>query len=311
MAIQLYERRTILVKIEGTYGTDSVPTGAANSMLTYEGQISIEADKLERKRDMDWFGADPFVLVGKRANIEFDFDLIGASGVGTAAPCAPILRGCGMGETLVGSTSATYAPISSAFQSVTMYFYHAGILFKVTGCRGTIDTSIACKSWARGKAKFTGLISFTSNPSEVAPSGVTVASFQAPPAVETETLSVTVGGVALDTQSVDFNIANDVKIFEGSETREATIVERMPMGTLRFFQSVLATFNPWSIANAYTNQAIVIAVNGGAGKITTINVPVAQLEYPKLVNSDGAMVWEVPFNAKPNTGNDEFSIVFT
>lgn len=311
MPIQLFERRVVEVKIEGTYGTDSVPTGAANSVLSFDGQVAIEADKLDRKRDMDYFGGDPFLLVGKRVMIEFDVEMIGASSVGTAAPIAPVLRACAHGETLVGSTSATYNPISTAFQSVSVYFYHAGIRFKVTGVRGTIDWKMQIKGWCRGRVKLTGLINFTTNPSETAPTGNVYTAFQTPPVVETETLSVTLGGVALNVDSIDFTQGNDVKIFEGSESREATIVERMPTGVVRVYQEVLATFNPWSIANAYTNQAIVAAVNGGAGKITTLNVPLAQLEYPRLTNKDGAMLWEIPFVAKPNAGNDEYTWVFT
>lgn len=311
MPIQLFERRAVEIKIEGSYGTDSVPTGAANSMLTFDGQISVEADKLDRKRDMDYFGGDPFFLVGKRVNIEFDFDMIGASSVGTAAPCAPILRACAHSETLTGAVEAQYDPISASFQSVSAYFYHAGIRFKVTGVRGTIDWKFGIKGWCRGRAKLTGLINFTTNPSETAPSGTVLTAFQTPPVVETETFSVTVGGVALNVDSLDFNQNNDVKIFEGSEAREATIVERMPTGILRVYQEVLATFNPWSVANAYTNQAIVAAVNGGAGKISTLTIPTAQLEYPRLTNKDGAMCWEIPFVAKANAGGDEYKWEFT
>lgn len=313
MPIRLFEQRTILLKIEGTYGTDSVPTPAANAMLSFEGSVTFEADKLERKQDRAYFGADPFVLVGKRAMVEFDIEMLGASTLGITAPIAPVLRACGHGEALVASTSATYAPVSSGFPSASIYFYHADRLFTILGARGSIEWTVEVKGYAKGRAKFTGLIAAAS-PSQASVGAVTLTAFQTPPAVETETLTVTCGGVTLNAIGVTFSQNNDVKIFEGSELREATIVERMPSGVLKVFddQATLGAFNPWSLANAHTDQAIEVTVGLTATRIARLQIPLAQLEYPKPTNQDGAIVWEIPFNAKPSgTGNDEYNWRFT
>lgn len=310
-AIQLFERRTLLLKIESVYGTDPTPTEAANAMVTMEGSCKLLADKLDRKLDRDYFGSDPFVLVGKRAEIEFDFDLLGHATPGTAAPCAPILRACGMAETLVPATSATYKPVSSGFAAGTIYFFHSGLLFKVVGSRGTISVDFSVKQWPKAKARFIGLIA-AATPTEVAPGAVTVTAFQTPPAVETETFSLTVGGTALNATAFMLEQSNELQIYEGSEAREVSIKERMPNGTFTIFQEVLATFNPWTLANNHTLNDIAVVVNGGAGKIVTINVDRAQFEYPEVTDSDGAAAWAVKYNAQPSSaGNDEFEIVFT
>ncbi len=310
MSIKLFENRAILFKKESTYATDAAPVAGTDALLSFEGSIKVEADKLERKQDLPYFGADPFVLVGKRATVEFSFDMIGAANVGEAAPIAPVLLACAHAETLDEDVSATYNPVSSAFASATIYFYHAGILFKVTGARGTAEWDLSIKQFGRGKATFTGIISVASI-AESTPGSLTLTAFQTPVANETETLSVTVGGVAVNATKFTFAQNQDVRMFEGSESREVGVVDRMPSGVLTMFAEALATFNPWSIADALTDKEIVVEVDGGAAKTTTLTIPKAQLEYPALTNLDGATGWEIPFVAKPGSGGDEYSWAFT
>lgn len=309
--IQLYESRTLLLKVETTAGVDAVPTGLANAMVTMEGTVAVEADKLERKVDLAYLGADPFVLIGKRATVEFDFDLIGASAVGTAAPCAPILKTCGMAEVLAPATSATYNPISSGFSTATIYFYHAGLLFKITYALGTIDVDFSVKSWPKAHAKYMGIIS-PAEPTEVAAPAVTLTAFQTPPAVETETFLLSCNAVALNATSFKLSQGNDVKVYEGSEARMANIADRKSTGSFSIYQEVLATFNPWSLANAHTQTVLFAEVGVVAGKIVRVTCGKAQLSYPKLSNADGAMSWDMEYSALPSSaGNDDFAIKFT
>ena len=43
-----------------------------------------------------------------------------------------------MGETITASTRVDYLPISTAFESVTIYWYDSGTLHKLAGARGTV-----------------------------------------------------------------------------------------------------------------------------------------------------------------------------
>lgn len=185
--IDTYQTRQILLKVETTPGTDAGPVGASDSMLSFDGTVSIEADRLDRSPDRPFFGADPFLLVHKRATVEFSFELIGNATVGNSAPIAPILKSCGMAEALSGGVSATYSFVSSAFTSATIYFYIGAIRCTMVYSMGTIEISQEIKSFNRGKATFTGVITNATLPTNNTVSGVTVAAFQAPPAVEMET----------------------------------------------------------------------------------------------------------------------------
>ena len=62
-------------------------------------------------------------------------ELAGSGTAGTAPRYGALLQACGLSETIVASTSVTYAPVSSAFSSATIYFNNDGIRHILTGCR--------------------------------------------------------------------------------------------------------------------------------------------------------------------------------
>jgi hypothetical protein len=309
-AITLYERRACVLKVETTYGTDATPAGATDSVQTIEAKITYQADKLDRKIDKAHLGADPFVLINKRGMLEYDIEMVGASTAGLAAAIGPTLRACAHSETLVPTTSATYAPISGSFDSATAYFEHAGLLFKLTGIRGTIDWETTVDARIVGKVKLTGLI-VNATPTEASISGFTIAAFQRPPVVTVDTWTLSVAGTAVNARSLTLTQGADPVIFHGSESREVSHPKRASSGRLLMFKEALATLNPWALAQAEAPVAIVSAVNGGATKIATVTIN-AQLELPTMESIDGAAGWAIPFTALPTSaGNDEYAWAFT
>jgi hypothetical protein len=309
--IKLFENRALTMKVEDVYGVDEAPTAEDNAMLTMEGSVSINATKLTRKLDKPHLGADPFVLVGKEATAEFDFDLLGNTAVGTSAPCAPILKSCGYAEVLVATTSATYNPISSAYASATIYFYHSGLLFKITGARGSIDIDFSIKSWGKAHAKYTGIIQLAA-PTEATPGELTYIGFRTPPAIEKETFLVNCMAVALNATAFKLSQGGDVAMYEGSEAREATYKARESTGSFTIFADALGVFNPWALANGHSQVPLFAEVGTVAGSITRVTCGQVQFEFSKITNLDGASGWEIPFTAPPTSaGNDEYSIRFT
>lgn len=303
-----YRLKSLLLKNETTYGTDAVPVVATNGILAMNMSISIEADKLERPIDFAYFTANPFVLVNKRVTIEFDFEPLGNSSKGTAAPCGPIMQCCAHSETLSAGVSTTYAPISVAIKSSSVYYNINGQQVAVLGCRGTIDFDFTVRQFPKAHAKLIGMFAIPTAVALVAP---TLSAWQAPVAVELETFLVSVAGTANNATGFQLSTGEGVDIHEGSETREAAIMDRAATGTIKVFDPGVANFDFWTPAKNYTSQALIASVSGASGKITTINVATSQLELPKWVEDSNVIGLEVPFNAIANTGNDEYSVVFT
>lgn len=304
-----FKQKALLMKAEVTYGVDPVPVAGTNGILAMNGSIRLEGDKLEREIDLPWFGGSPHVLVGRRATIEFDFEVVGASSVGTAAPIGVLLKACGMAETLVAVTSATYNPISSAIPSVTIYFWHNGQRFAITGARGDLSIQFDIKTYAKGRARFVGLFAI---PTAVALPSPTLSNFQAPPAIETETFAFSLAAFAANAVSFGFAFNNELTIHEGSEDRQVVISDRKPTFTARFYDPGVGVKDYWTIAKDATQVALTASVTGAAGKITTINCPVVQIEMPQLVDIEGATGLEVTGPLIPGSaGSDELSLAFT
>lgn len=308
VALKSWKLKTLILKTETVYGTDSVPTAGANGVLAMNMSISIDADKLERPIDHPYLGANPFVLVGKRVTIEFDFEPLGNVTVGTAAPCGPILTGSAHSETLVAVTSATYAPASTSLKSVSIYFQMENQKVAVLGCRGSVSFDWTIKQFPKAHAKFLGMFAIPTFNAIPTP---TVTAWQTPAAVEMETMILTIGGTAVNAMSFMLDTGDDVNIHEGSEAREAAILARSATGTIKVYDPGVDILDLWTPAKNYVPTALVCTCDGGAGKKAVFTCPTAQLQLPKWTEMDGTIGLEIPFTAVANAGNDEYNLVFT
>lgn len=307
-----FKRRLFLFKRETVYGTDSAPVAGTDAVLFMDGEVNVETEQVDRQVDRGYYGAYPFVNVGRKITIAGMTDLLGAATVGAAAPASALLRACGLGETLVASTSATYAPVSDAMSSASARFHHNRDLTSGRGFRGNCEIMLDVKNFAKAKWDLLGLTPSAGNAvTDVALPAGTFTAWRDPPAVELETFACTLDSYALDAVSVSLKFNNDVKVFEGSETREVVIIERKPSITIRAYNPGVAAKDFYAIALAGTRVALTTSVNGGASRIVTLSCPALQLRPPKKVDIDGATGIEIEAAVLPNAGNDEFSLAFT
>lgn len=310
MAMRSATDRVALLAIETAYGTAPSLTGA-NAILLMGAQIQPAAEKLTRQLDRPYFGGNPFVLIGKRVTLTAECDVIGAATPGAAAPLGGLYRICGHSETLGASPdNAVYAPVSRGFASGTLDFYWAGAKFRLTGVRGSIDFDFSIKQYAKGSVNLTGILSVPEDGE--APSGINWDAFQTPLPIETESWSVSVGGVQVCAQQLSLQAGAQVNMIECSEGREVVIANRAPTGTLRLMKDAnLATWNPWQIADNHGIAEIVSSITGRAGAQVKLAIR-AQLEYPKPIEIDGMAGYEIPFEAVPSgAGGDEYSLTYT
>jgi hypothetical protein len=309
--INLFESRTILFKKEVTEGVDPTPTGAANALLSFDGSVSIDSEVLERNPDRAYFGGDPFKLVGRKITIETTIELLGNATAGLQAPCGPLLECCGHASALVASTSDEYSPITTSVPSGTFYFYHAGLFYKAKGCRGNADIEIMVKGYAKARLRFIGVVTSADLPTEAAAPAVTLTAWRDPPVVETETLSVTIGGVAFECTKLTLAQNNDLQIHEHSEARRVLIMDRKPALVITGYLPALASLNPWNLANTHADNNVIAIVDGGATKKLTLTSALTQFKYPKPVELQRGYGLEIEGVSKPSAaGGDEYKLKF-
>lgn len=148
----------ILAKLEVTYGVDPSPTAGSNAILVRTPSWSQEGLRLAaREAIRGSIGKLQDVYGGELRKVSFECEVKGSGSAGTAPEIGPLLRACGMGETVVGSTSVTYKPVSTGHDSITLYFYEGGRkLHIMTGCRGTVSFSVEAGGLLLAQFEFTG-----------------------------------------------------------------------------------------------------------------------------------------------------------
>lgn len=107
-----FRKKTLLAKIESTYGTDPTPTGAANAILTKNLQIQLmQGNTVNRDVDRPTLGNDLTYHVAPYTKLSFDVELAGSGTAGTAPAYAPLLKACGFAETVIA------APVTGTAQA--------------------------------------------------------------------------------------------------------------------------------------------------------------------------------------------------
>jgi hypothetical protein len=307
----LTRKRLIQVKKESTYGTDSTPAGT-DALLVRNLEITpIEADVVSRDLIRNYLGNSPQLLANTRASITFQVELAGSGTAGTAPRYGAILQACGLSETIVASTSVTYAPVSSSFSSATIYFNNDGIRHILTGCRGTFTMNAEVGQIPT--LDFT-MVGIYNAPTDTA-LPTTTYSNQASPLVfrEGNTSAFQFFSYAGCLQSVSFDIGNETVYRElVGCTKEVMITNRAASGTVMLEAPTLAAKNFFNLAQTETTGNLTFLHGTTAGNRATFTAGQSDITNPTYGDQDGVQMLSVPYVATPTTaGNDEISLAFT
>jgi hypothetical protein len=308
----LTRKRLILAKAEATYGTDPTPTGSANAILVRNLDIvPLQSDIVQRELIRPYLGNYEQLLAQTRVQVTFEVELAGSGAAGTAPAYGPVLKACGLSETVVATTSVTYAPVSSSFSSVTIYFYQDGIRHIVTGARGTFTLN--------GQVGAIPTIAFTMTGIYNAPTDTALATptyaNQATPLIfkNGNTTSFSAFSYSGALQSIDLNIGNEIVYRELiGGTKEVLITDRKPAGTLSIEAVLLATKNYFTVSTGSTTGSISFQHGTTAGNIATLTMAQSDLADASYADMNGIAMMNLPYVATPTAaGNDELSLAYT
>lgn len=307
----LTRKRLILVKKESTYGTDSTPAGT-DALLVRNLEITpIEADVVSRDLIRPYLGNSPQLLANSRVSITFQVELAGSGTAGTAPRYGAVLQACGMSETIVATTSVTYAPVSASFSSATIYFNNDGIRHILTGCRGTF--TLNAEVGQIPTIDFT-MIGIYNAPTDTALPSTTY-SQQASPLIfrQGNTSAFQFFSYAGCLQSVSFDMANETVYRElVGCTKEVLITNRAPSGTVMLEAPALATKDYFNIAQTETTGNLTFLHGTTLGNRVTLTAAQCDISNPSYSDQDGIQMLNIPYVATPTTtGNDEVSLAFT
>ncbi|WP_293006867.1 phage tail tube protein [Nitrosomonas sp.] len=308
---KLMRNVVLAVKEETTYGTDIVPTSAANSILARVSDVQpVVAEFVDRDNIKPYLGSSGKVEVSAHSELTVEIELAGASAAGTVPGWAPLLKACGFGETIVASTSVTYKPVSTAFKSVSIYYFLDGLLHKMIGCMGTPTFTLNARGIPMISIKLTGLYSATTD--TALPTDSDYSAFLAPQAVnKVNTTAFTLHGVssAFDQLSID---GGNTVIYRNMPTLEDVLItDRKVSGSISIQMSSVAIKAWHDTVRDGTIAALSMSHGSGAGKTFTISAPKAQLVNPQYQDKDGVVMLNLGLDLQPDAGNDELSIAIT
>ena len=321
MPNRLVRNTAILAKVEVTYGVDPVPTGGANAILISNQQVNpLVANNVDRAVVRPYLGGSEQLVGTRYKEVSFDVELVGSGTAGTAPAWGPLARACGLAETVTASTRVDYLPVSTGFESVTIYYYDDGVQHVLLGARGTVQPNLRIGEIPKLSFRFVGI---DGGDTAVANPTVTLTNFKTPlVVVDANSGDVTFGathspsgapalvsGTIYPSQGLELDLGNAVNFTPllGGETVDIT--DRQATGRLSLDLTAAQEVTFMGNVKSATVQSLGITHGTVAGFKSLLFMPSVQLINPGKAELNGKRLISYDLRVNPSAGNDELRLV--
>lgn len=310
-------KTAILAKIEPVYGTDAVPTGAANAVLVSNLQPNpLNAQNVPRDLIRSFFGNSEDLVGNAFVELGFDVEIAGSGAAGTAPAWGPLLRACAFAEVVSAGVSVDYTPITDNIESLTMYYHRDGVLHKLLGARGNASLNLGVGNRPVFSFRFIGLdggIAAVADPSQ------TLTPWKTPLAVTAANTSNLLigcsyaagalsGGTAYPSTGPELELGNALEHIPMLGDESVDINDRKTSGKVMLDLSAAqeVAFMAKVKANEVDSMGIVHGTT--AGNKVLVYMPAVQLINPRHENYKGRALCGYDLKINPLNGNDELRI---
>jgi len=309
----------ILAKIESSYGIDPTPTGVANAMRVYGQSVEPLNINYVPNEYLKGYAGGHAELVGTiMKKVSFSVDLAGSGAAGTAPAYGPLLRACAFAEAISAGARVEYTPVSAAEESVAIYYYDSGVLYKLLGARGDFELDMTSGNKPALKFNFIGIdagvVATGSTPA------TTLTGFKDPLVVTNpNTADLLLGctyatgalssGTAYPSKGLNFKTGNNPQhdTLLGGET--ITVDRKGVTGSIELDLSAAqeVTFEGYVRGAILNSLGLVHGTT--AGYKVLVYAPSCQLKNPKPTYTNGQRRTTYDVSALPSAGNDDLRIV--
>jgi len=312
----------ILAKIEGTPGTDAVPTGGANAIYVSNVNITpVDARYVSRDALRPYFGGSEKLLSTVNKAVSFDVEAVGSGTAGDAPAWGPLLRACGFAETETASTRVDYLPVTNSQESVTIYVYDSGVLHKYLFAKGRVELML--KQGELPKFKFS-FIAVDGGDEAGTVSGYDISMWQTPQVVTNQnTADLTFGatcstsgapalsgGTTYCSTGLDLNFGNEVNYIPLLGCESVEVTGREVVGKAMLSLTAAQEISFLSTIAAGTTQSVGLQHGTVTGKKFLVFGAHAQITEPSKDELTGRRMNGYTLNFIPgSSGNDEIRIV--
>jgi len=299
-----FRKKVLLLKTESTYGTDAVPTGAANAILASNVEITpLVGEQVTRENVQPYLGSRQQLHVGVHVALEFDVEMAGSGTAVVATKYGPALIACAHAEVI--STNVAYSPVSASEGSCSIYFHLDGQKHALLGARGTAEWRLNAKAIPIIHFAFKGLYVAPAATADPTP---TLSGFTTPKTVgAANTPTFTLHGYAGKLMNFTLTQGNVVEHLDLVGEQSVQITDRRAVGQIVIEAPPLGTKDYFAIARAETLGVLQIIHNTGAGSICQIDAANVQLLNPTYQEQSGRVMLSLGLNFVPSSsGNDEY-----
>ncbi|RXF75081.1 phage tail tube protein [Hansschlegelia zhihuaiae] len=304
-----FRKLATLLKGETTYGVDSAPIAANALLMTNVSIEPFQGEEEARELYLPWLGHQGVLLVGNFAKVSGSIELAGSGAAGDAPAFGPALRACGLAEVISAGVKVDYLPVSSGYESASIYWNMDGVNHILLGARGNVQlATYTPKRIPRLQFEFWGLMGAIA---DVALPEVDHAGFQDPLPVSKDNSPVfSIHGTPCVAESFAFNLGNQVepRLLIGRDTME--IVNRSATGTAVVEAVSVASKNWIGISKSHAKGAIAVQHGTVAGNICEISAPAVQIGRPTVGQTQGITNNSLPLMFTPDEGDDELTLTF-
>lgn len=307
--------RTLAVKLEGagTYGVDSVPTGAADAVLMRSLKVSpLNQETVDRTLVRPFFGG--YEKLPTKGMVQFEIEMEAAP-FATAGPGSPIggydalIRICGMSRTVNAGTSVVYSLASTALSSASIYFWQDGTRHIAVGCRGNLAISFSLNQVPVYKLTVWGLYGGVA---DAALPSVTLTGYQTPLVVNAaNTTALTVHGyTGAILRNLEINL-NNVLVHRNlvNSTEEILLTDRVTGGSLQIEATTVAAKDWWTAVRTAALSTFSVTHGVTAGRRIKLDSTRMQIVAPDFADQDNVVEMPLQLNFIPSTaGNDELTL---
>ncbi|SDH40814.1 MULTISPECIES: phage tail tube protein [unclassified Duganella] len=318
---RIIRNAAILAKLETVYAQDALPSGAANALLVSNQSVNpLNAQNVDRNIIRAYLGNSEQLVGTNYKEVGFDIELVGSGERGVAPLWGPLIRACGFAEVVTVDTRVDYTPISTGYESLTIYYFDDGVLHKLVGARGTASVKMSVGEKPTLTFKFVGkdggdvvqALPTTDLEEWRIPQVVmdAVSGDLTFGATHTATgVPALTGGVPYPSEglTLDFGIATPFNALLGGET--VPITERKVTGAIKL--DLTAAQEIAFLNGVKATELTTIGLQHGTvqGDKTLVFLPSVQRVEPTKEEKNGMRMLGYKLNVNPKNGNDEVRLV--
>jgi hypothetical protein len=317
-----YIKNTLIAaKIEVIYGTDAVPTGAANALLISDQSITpLDAQNIDRDLVRGSFGASEQLVGPASVKLSYSVELAGSGTAATAPAWGALLQACAVSEGLLSTPSRVeYLPASTGLKSLTHYYFDDGLLHKLLGCMGECTLTAKVGERPMLKFEFTGLdggvVAQTDTGSFSAwkkPVAMTKANVIDISLGGVYAAGAVTGGTSYSSTGLELKFGNQVAYTPMLSSETVDITDRDSAGSIELDLTAAQEVTLMAAVKANTSFSLAMTIGTATGNKIMVFAPNVQLVNPKKSEKNGKRLigFDTRFVPTPaGSGNDEWRIV--